>query len=58
MPRHILPLPTPRRIQAQARARLNHFYTRYEVETPSNDGDHGRYEVHLAQQESDGEGGD
>ena len=58
IPRHIIPLPTPRRIQAQVRARLNHFYTRYEVETPSDDGQHGRYEVHLAQQESDGEGGE
>ncbi|MGE5289836.1 MAG: cytochrome b [Micromonosporaceae bacterium] len=39
IPWHFIPLPTPRRICAQVRARLNHFYTNYRVETPSaNDG--------------------
>jgi ubiquinol-cytochrome c reductase cytochrome b subunit len=55
VPRHIVPLPTPGRIRTQVKARLNHFYTRYEVETPSNDGEHGRYEKKAAQQEAEGE---
>jgi ubiquinol-cytochrome c reductase cytochrome b subunit len=32
-PRHLLPLPTARRIRAQIRARLNHFYTLDRLET-------------------------
>jgi ubiquinol-cytochrome c reductase cytochrome b subunit len=49
MPRHIVPLPTPRRVLAQVRARLNHFYTRYRRETPSGGpfGEQGRYEAAL-----------
>jgi ubiquinol-cytochrome c reductase cytochrome b subunit len=50
-PRHVIPLPTPGRVQAQIRARLNHFYTRYQAETPSADGQQGRYEARTAQQE-------
>jgi ubiquinol-cytochrome c reductase cytochrome b subunit len=34
-PRHLIPLPTPRRVTAQVRARLNHFYVRTRLETPS-----------------------
>jgi ubiquinol-cytochrome c reductase cytochrome b subunit len=34
-PRHLIPLPTPRRAAAQVRARLNHFYVRTRLETPS-----------------------
>ena len=58
MPRHIIPLPTPRRVSAQVLARLNHFYTRYQLET-STDGDgQGRRENAVtAQQEKDQEGG-
>jgi len=50
MPRHILPLPTPRRVNAQVRARLNHFFTRYRRETASDGpgGEQGRYEAALA----------
>jgi ubiquinol-cytochrome c reductase cytochrome b subunit len=52
IPRHVIPLPTPRRMRAQVRARLNHFYVRYWVETPSSDGHQGRYEKSLAELES------
>ncbi len=38
VPRHILPLPTPRRAAAQLRARLNHWYVIPRLETPSADG--------------------
>jgi ubiquinol-cytochrome c reductase cytochrome b subunit len=55
VPRHIIPLPTPGRIGTQVKARLNHFYTRYEVETPSHNGEHGRYEKQAARQEAEGE---
>jgi ubiquinol-cytochrome c reductase cytochrome b subunit len=41
IPRHIIPLPTPRRINAQVKARLNRFYTSYRVETPSSYGQPG-----------------
>jgi ubiquinol-cytochrome c reductase cytochrome b subunit len=34
-PRHLIPLPTPGRAAAQLRARLNHFYLRTRLETPS-----------------------
>ena len=34
-PRHLIPLPTPRRVSEQVRARLNHFYLRTRLETPS-----------------------
>jgi ubiquinol-cytochrome c reductase cytochrome b subunit len=34
-PRHLIPMPTPRRISEQVRARLNHFYLRTRLETPS-----------------------
>jgi quinol-cytochrome oxidoreductase complex cytochrome b subunit len=40
-----------RSCNAQIRARLNHFYTRYQAETPSADGQQGRYEAPTAQQE-------
>jgi ubiquinol-cytochrome c reductase cytochrome b subunit len=53
VPRHVIPLPTPQRVRTQIRARLNHFYTRYEVESPSNDGQYGRYEIQVAQQEAE-----
>ena len=35
-PRHLIPLPTPRRITAQVRARLNHFYVRTRLENPES----------------------
>jgi ubiquinol-cytochrome c reductase cytochrome b subunit len=44
IPRHIIPLPTPRRVQAQIRTRLNHFYTRYRLETNSGEDGQGRME--------------
>ena len=34
-PRHLIPLPTPHRVTEQVRARLNHFYLRTRLETPS-----------------------
>jgi ubiquinol-cytochrome c reductase cytochrome b subunit len=43
-PRHLVPLPTPRRIGAQVRSRLNHFYTRYQQETLSGGDGQGRAE--------------
>ena len=33
IPRHLIPLPTPKRITAQIRARLNHLYTLDRLET-------------------------
>jgi ubiquinol-cytochrome c reductase cytochrome b subunit len=41
IPRHVIPLPTPRRINAQVRARLNRFYTSYRLEAPSSYGQPG-----------------
>jgi ubiquinol-cytochrome c reductase cytochrome b subunit len=35
LPRHIIPLPTPSRVMAQIRARLNQAYTKYAAETPT-----------------------
>jgi quinol---cytochrome-c reductase cytochrome b subunit len=35
IPRHLVPLPTPRRVLAQLRARANHFYVLSRLETPS-----------------------
>ncbi|HEY2269881.1 MAG TPA: ubiquinol-cytochrome c reductase cytochrome b subunit [Streptosporangiaceae bacterium] len=35
IPRHLVPLPTPRRAFAQLRARVNHFYVLSRLETPS-----------------------
>jgi ubiquinol-cytochrome c reductase cytochrome b subunit len=35
-PRHLVPLPTPHRLSAQVQARLNHFYVRTRLETPSS----------------------
>ena len=54
-PRHIIPLPTPARIRGQVTARLNHFYTRYQVETQSGGAQHGRYDTRIAQQEANGD---
>lgn len=34
LPRHIVPLPTPRRIVGQVKSRLNRFYFSYRLETP------------------------
>jgi ubiquinol-cytochrome c reductase cytochrome b subunit len=34
IPRHLIPLPTPRRIAAQVRARLNHYYLVSALEPP------------------------
>ena len=57
-PRHIIPLPTPRRVSAQVLARLNHFYTRYQLETSTNGDGQGRREnAAAAQREKDQEGG-
>jgi ubiquinol-cytochrome c reductase cytochrome b subunit len=44
IPRHLVPLPTPRRIRAQVRARLNHFYTLTRLETR-----YGRGQMELAE---------
>jgi ubiquinol-cytochrome c reductase cytochrome b subunit len=42
LPRHIIPLPTPRRLTAQVRSRLNRTYTKYQAEvTPESDGNDG-----------------
>ena len=55
MPRHIIPLPTPRRVQAQLLARLNHFYTRYQRENVTDGDGRGRYEnAGTAQREESG----
>jgi len=35
IPRHLVPLPTPGRVLAQVRARVNHFYVLSRLETPS-----------------------
>lgn len=37
LPRHIIPLPTPRRLRAQVRTRLNRTYTKYRAEIPAPD---------------------
>jgi ubiquinol-cytochrome c reductase cytochrome b subunit len=34
IPRHLVPLPTPRRVLAQLQARVNHFYVLSRLETP------------------------
>jgi quinol---cytochrome-c reductase cytochrome b subunit len=39
IPRHLIPLPTPRRIAAQVRARLNHAYLVSALEPPYKAGD-------------------
>ncbi|MBO0820922.1 MAG: cytochrome b N-terminal domain-containing protein, partial [Nocardiopsaceae bacterium] len=39
IPRHLVPLPTPRRVLAQARARINHYYLLPALETRYKDGD-------------------
>ena len=54
IPRHVIPLPTPRRVHAQIRSRLNHFYVRYWAETPSADGHQGSYDKREAQLQSEG----
>ncbi|MHB1593164.1 MAG: cytochrome bc1 complex cytochrome b subunit [Streptosporangiaceae bacterium] len=41
IPRHIVPLPTPRRASAQARARFNRSYALRRLETPSSYGQPG-----------------
>jgi ubiquinol-cytochrome c reductase cytochrome b subunit len=38
IPRHLVPVPTPRRAIAQLRARLNHFYLVPQLEAPYKDG--------------------
>jgi ubiquinol-cytochrome c reductase cytochrome b subunit len=38
IPRHLVPLPTPRRATAQLRARLNHFYLIHRLEPPPQSG--------------------
>jgi hypothetical protein len=42
-----IPLSTPRRLHAQVRARLNHFYVRYQRETLSGEDSQGRIEDPL-----------
>ena len=37
IPQHLIPLPTPRRITAQVRARLNHYYLLSALEPPYKD---------------------
>jgi ubiquinol-cytochrome c reductase cytochrome b subunit len=39
VPRHLVPLPTPRRAAAQLRARLNHYYLFPKLEPQPKDGD-------------------
>ena len=41
VPRHLVPLPTPRRAAAQIRTRLNRFYITTRLETPSSYGQPG-----------------
>jgi hypothetical protein len=36
IPRHLIPLPTPRRVRDQVLTRLNRFYTGYRLETVSS----------------------
>jgi ubiquinol-cytochrome c reductase cytochrome b subunit len=38
IPRHLIPLPTPRRALEQVRARVNHYYLLSALETPYQDG--------------------
>ena len=38
IPRHLVPLPTPRRVLEQVRARLNHYYLISRLETPYKNG--------------------
>jgi ubiquinol-cytochrome c reductase cytochrome b subunit len=59
IPRHVVPLPTPRRIGAQVRARLNHFFTRYQVESPNGGQGQGREETPAlsSRHEARGDGG-
>lgn len=45
LPRHIVPLPTPRRLTAQVRSRLNRTYTKYQAE------------VHGGRADADGQDG-
>jgi ubiquinol-cytochrome c reductase cytochrome b subunit len=52
IPRHIVPLPTPRRVGAQVLARLNHFYTRYQRENVTNGHGEGRYENAVTAQQA------
>ncbi len=56
-PRHLIPLPTPRRVTAQVRARLNHFYVRTRLENPESlallDGQHANGQ-HADGQHADG----
>ena len=49
IPWHIIPLPTPRRINAQVKARLNRFYTIYRLETPSSYGQPGQHDGQQGQ---------
>jgi ubiquinol-cytochrome c reductase cytochrome b subunit len=59
IPWHIIPLPTPRRISAQVRARLNRFYTSYRLETPSSYGQPGESDGQASDgQAASEEGGD
>jgi ubiquinol-cytochrome c reductase cytochrome b subunit len=57
-PRHIIPLPTPGRVREQVRTRLNHFYTRYQLETPSGEDGQGRMENPglTEREQADGDG--
>jgi len=54
-PRHVVPLPTPRRMSAQMMARLNHFYTRYQRENHTDGDGQGRYENAVTAQQESGE---
>ena len=38
IPRHLVPMPTPRRVLAQVRARVNHYYLLSWLETPYKNG--------------------
>jgi len=61
IPRHLVPLPTPRRAIAQVRARLNHAYVLPRLETPSADpaqtGD-SEYVEKIERQQANGHGHD
>jgi ubiquinol-cytochrome c reductase cytochrome b subunit len=57
IPRHIVPLPTPRRVGAQMLARLNHFYTRYQRENITDGQGQGRHENAVTAQREGSQGG-
>lgn len=51
IPRHLVPLPTPRRTLEQVRARANHYYLLPSLETPYKDGEE-QWDYNQAKRES------